>query len=412
MKNDNKNNSLRFHGLRTSGMQIRKSIVNMKKILFIFIFYLSGNLLIAQNNHTFTAGGFLEYANTSWALPHLKQWSELSGAYTRINLDWYATSNFSLHAGIRNNFLFGSMMAGLYPYYEQMLTTDDGLMDLTFKLAGDSSSLLLSNTDRLYFKWTLNKFEITVGRQRINWGINMVWNPNDIFNTYNYFDFDYVERPGSDAVLLQYYTGNLSSIQVAAKLNKNKELTAAILYKFNLANYDFQVMGGVMQKDVVAGFGWAGQIGKAGFTGEASYFRNAKHFSDSTGQFVASVSANYTFKNGLFLNTSFIYNSKGTTGKAGLTNYFINGNLNPKTLTFSRFDVFAEVSYPVTPLIKVDASAMINPNDGSVFAGPSVDFSLTENLEFFLMGQLFFGDQGTEFGHYGKLIYARLKWSF
>ena len=384
----------------------------MKKILFILILLYGSLQLPAQNIHNFSASGFLEYSNTTWAQNNQGIWTGKSGFYSRLNLQWQATDNLSLHAGIRNNFNFGSMMAQFYPYYSNMLTQDNGWLDLTFKIDGDSSYVLLSNTDRFFMKWTLDKLEITVGRQRINWGMNMVWNPNDIFNTYNYFDFDYVERPGSDAVLLQYFTGDLSSVQVAAKLNKDKALTAAMLYKFNLANYDFQLMGGLMDKDLVAGMGWSGQIGSAGFTGEASYFRNTKYFSDSTGQLVASVGINYTLGKGLFLNTSFLFNSKGTTGKAGLTNFFFNGNLSPKTLSYSRFDLFTEISYPITPLIKADLSAIINPNDQSAFIGPSLDMSLTNNLQFFVMGQIFSGASGTEFGNYGKMLYLRLKWSF
>ena len=39
-------------------------------------------------------------------------------------------------------------------------------------------------------------FIATAGRQRINWGQTFVWNVNDVFNAYSYFDFDYKERPG------------------------------------------------------------------------------------------------------------------------------------------------------------------------------------------------------------------------
>lgn len=91
---------------------------------------------------------------------------------------------------------------------------------------------------------------------------------------------------------------------------------------------------------------------------------------------------------------------------------FFFGNMSPKTLTRSKFDLFGEVSYPVTPLIKADVSAIFNPNDLSVFTGPSLDFSLTENLELFVMGQLFFGKSLTEFGDYGQMYYLRLKWTF
>jgi hypothetical protein len=162
----------------------------------------------------------------------------------------------------------------------------------------------------------------------------------------------------------------------------------------------------------VLGAGWAGQIKGAGFTGEASYFRNREHFNDTTGQWVVSVGANYTFPNSIYISGSFIYNSTGTKGKAGLRNFFEMGNLSPKTLTLARSELFGQISGLVTPLIKADFSAIVNPYDGSAFLGPSLNFNMTENLEFLAMGQLFIGKQGTEYGQYGQMYYLRLKWSF
>ncbi len=382
------------------------------KIILIFILIFSIVKLNAQDNSKFIINGFLEYLNTTWAPASGTKWTDLSDVYNRLDFHWYPVDNLKFSSGMRNNFNFGPMMADYYPFYADMLTLDDGIVDLTFEIAKDTSYLFYTNIDRLNVQWTLGKFELTVGRQRINWGINMVWNPNDIFNTYNYFDFDYVERPGSDAVLMEYYTGDFSSLQLAAKWDKDKNLTAALMYKLNVWNYDFQFFGGVMEKDVVAGFGWAGQIKNAGFTGEASYFRSKNNFSDTTGQLVASASINYTFNNGLFLNGSFIFNSKGTTGPASMGSFFLFGNLSPKTLTLSRFDLFGQISYPLTPLVKVDLSAIINPNDKSLFWGPTVDFSLSNNLSFNIIGQIFTGNSKTEFGNFGEMLYIRLKWSF
>ncbi len=368
--------------------------------------------LPAQSNSAFAVSGYLEYLNNTWAPEKSARWSNVSGAYNRVNFYWYPSADLTLSAGIRNNFYFGPMMADLYPFYSDFLEKDYGFADMTLRWARDTSYLFLTNIDRLNLKWTFRKFELTVGRQRINWGLNMIWNPNDIFNTYNFFDFDYAERPGSDAVLAQFYTGDFSSLQLAAKLNSGKKLTLAALYKFHLFHYDFQLLAGVMDDDVTAGAGWDGQIGGAGFTGEVSCFRNKERFADTTGQWVASAGINYTFSNGLFLNGSFIFNSKGTTGPASMGALFFSGTLTPKTLTLSKFDLFAQVSYPVTPIVKADLSSIINPNDGSFFAGPSLDFSLTENLDFLLMGQLFFGKDRTEFGDYGQMYYVRIKWAF
>ena len=396
-------------------MQGTKQELMLKKLKFVIILYLSVLLIgqaSAQSGNDISFKGFLEYNNTTWAPPDRQSWMEISGIYNRLDFNWFPNSHLNFQVGMRNNFNFGSLMAKYSPLYTNYLTEDDGFMDLTFNLAHDSSYVFYSNFDRLNLKLNYNKLEIVIGRQRINWGINTVWNPNDIFNTYNYFDFDYVERPGSDAILAQYYTGALSSLQIAAKLDKKHQLTAAAMYKFNLENYDVQFLGGVMNKDFMAGFGWAGQIKGAGFTGEASYFRNLKAFSDTMGQWVISISGNYTLKSGLFLNTSVIYNSTGATGPAGFNNFLQLANLSPKTLTLSRLNWFAEASYPVTPLIKADVSSIMNPYDNSVFLGPSLDFSLTENLELFVMGQVFLGKQATEYGNYGQMYYMRLKWSF
>lgn len=111
-----------------------------------------------------------------------------------------------------------------------------------------------------------------------------MWNPNDIFNAYSFFDFDYVERPGSDALRLQYYNSEVSSTELAVKMNRDKQVTAAGLYKFNAFEYDFQVLGGTLnQTDYVVGCGWSGAIESVSFRGELSYFQPKNKFSDTTG---------------------------------------------------------------------------------------------------------------------------------
>ncbi len=383
-----------------------------KKVLFILFIFLAAGHLRAQQARKFTVTGFLEYLNNTWAPSQTTRWTNGSGAYNRVNLQWYPVKSVEFSAGIRTNFNFGPMMADYYPYYADALLKDYGWADLTFRLAEDSSYLFYTNIDRLFLKWNYHKIEVTLGRQRINWGLNLVWNPNDIFNTYNYFDFDYVERPGSDAIRLQYYTGNFSSLQLAAKIDHNHNVTAAAMYKFNVRNYDLQLLGGVMQNDLVLGLGWDGQIKGIGFSGEASWFRHLKNFADTSGQLVASIAANYTFPNQIYLHGAVIFNSTGTTGPAGQGAFLLLGNRTPKNLTLSKFDLFAQTSYPITPLIKADISAIFNPNDHSAFVGPSMDFSLTENLDFLIMGQLFFGKPQTEFGDFGQMYYVRLKWNF
>ncbi len=425
----------------TSGLEIRKSLRYIILIGAVFVISIQAN---AQKK--LQASGFLEYLNNTWiptddyASYGFNNWQNQSSIYNRINLWYTPTQALEFHVGMRNNFTFGPLVAQYNQLfnllgnttYADLITHDDGYLDLTWEISSDQSNVLYTNLDRLYMKWTLERLEITVGRQRINWGTNLVWNPNDIFNAFNYFDFNYIERPGSDAVLLEYYTGDFSSIQLAGKLSYRQvlkdsvnleeelSLTTAAMFKFNRWGYDFQFFGGLMQTDITAGLGWAGQIGGAGFTGEASWFRDRDNFADTSGIIIASISGNYIFSNQLMLNMSVIYNSNGSTGPAyaefgnalGSLNTMFSSSLNVKNLTFSRFDIFGQVSYPASPLINVSLSGIFNPYDKSVYVGPSGTFSLTDNISLMLVGQLFFGDALTEFGGYGQMYFIDLKWSF
>ena len=170
----------------------------MKRTIFIVSLIASALILSinvkAQNKLRIT--GFMEYLNNTWIPSSTYQsygftdWQNQSTIYNRINLWWTPVNNLEFHAGMRNNFTFGPLVAQYNNFfkvanigtYADLVTYDDGYLDLTWFISGDNSNVLYTNLDRLNMKWTSNKFELTIGRQRINWGTNLVWNPNDIFN--------------------------------------------------------------------------------------------------------------------------------------------------------------------------------------------------------------------------------------
>jgi hypothetical protein len=81
-------------------------------------------------------------------------------------------------------------------------------------------------------------------------------------------------------------------------------------------------------------------------------------------------------------------------------------------LSFAKYSIFGQTSYPISPLFSGSFSGMVNPCDGSFYFGPSLTYSLGNNLELMATSQLFFGDPGTEFGEMGQAIFGRLKWAF
>ena len=67
--------------------------------------------------------------------------------------------------------------------------------------------------------------------------------PMIFFNAFTFTDFDYEERPGSDAVSIQKYFNNGSDVEVALSINRDTAFVAATKYSWNYWNYDFQILG-------------------------------------------------------------------------------------------------------------------------------------------------------------------------
>jgi len=336
----------------------------------------------------------------------------LNEIHNRLNFRWYANTKLTFALEVRNRIYFGSIIKN-FPEYENFVNQDNGYLNLGTVLISQNNWFLHSMIDRAWIDYTSGKWQVTLGRQRVNWGINLVWNPNDVFNTFSYFDFDYEERPGTDGLRIQYYTSETASAELVYKVGHNSEETAiAGMYRFSKFNYDFQFLGGWVGKDYVIGGGWSGDIKGGGFRGEATWFKpRDKNDPTDFETFVASVSGDYTFHNSLYIHVATLFNSYGTTGDAGGRSFFAP-NISAKLLSLGRYNLFAQTSYPITPLFSGNVAAMINPCDGSSFIGPSLTYSIGNNWELMVNGQLFFGRSGTEYGDYGRAIYGRLKWAF
>ncbi len=392
----------------------------MRKLFFVIIisillpYLIYGQEKAKPDFGSFSLKGHLQYLENVWIQPNSEKWATMGSLNNRLDFEWYK-GGFEANIGLRNIINYGQLVYDYYPYLADQAKQDFGFINLSKQWVNDSSYYFNSTIDRANLSFTHKNLEVIAGRQRINWGTNLVWNPNDIFNTFNYFDFDYVERPGCDALKVQYYTGMASSAQLAWKIDKDNNHTIAGMYRFNKWNYDFQFLGGVMSNDIVLGAGWSGQIKGAGFNGEATWFipTEAPKGGNDNSVVVASAGANYTFSNSLYIHASAIYNSNGTTDNAYPGNsIIIDRDITVKTLTPSKAEIFAEIAYQISPLVRGTIAGIMNPYDGSSFAGPSLDISLTDNIGVLLIGQLFFGDEKTEYGEMGQLIYGRLKWSF
>ena len=383
----------------------------MKKLCFAFflLLLLPAGKILSQEKNPVTLAGYVTTMQSS-------MFEKLSGSFmnenllhNRLNFKAYISNGITFTGELRNRLFTGDFVR-MGSYYSDIIGYDRGFADMSWNILSENSFLLNSTIDRLNVDFTFNKFQITAGRQRINWGQTFVWNPNDIFNAYSFFDFDYVERPGSDAVRLQYFTSSSSAAEIAVKVDNNHDITAAGLYRFSLWGYDIQVLAGFVNgQDIVVGTGWSGAIGGLSFRGEVSWFDQYEDFPGDESTVLATTGFEKIFKNNSMAQVQIMYCNNPT----GLNDFnsFYSGNLSSKDLAFSVFSAFGQFTWAATPLINLTASAMWLPDLDGWFAGPSFDYSLAENLDFTLIWQHFDALMGGEKSKI-NLAFLRLKYSF
>jgi hypothetical protein len=313
--------------------------------------------------------------------------------HNRLNFFWYPASNFTFSVQVRNRLVFDETYSQQTNVGE-MFEADQGFMQLSKTFFSKGDFLLNSSIDRLYFQYTRNKLEVNIGRQRINWSQSFAWNPNDIFNASNYFDVDYPEKPGSDAIRLQYYTGMASSAEAVVKVDHKKKITAAALYRTSLIGYDLQVLGGTMnEEELVIGGGWSGSLGPVGFRGEITSlfpYKDSSAYNHSMEKLtLASVSFDYSFPNSARLMSEFLFSSNDiSTLSTSLTSIF-SETISIRNMAFSRLSSLLSFSYLVHPLVNVNISGMYFYRISGWYAGPGVDLSLGDNFDLSLFWQYF-----------------------
>ncbi len=326
--------------------------------------------------------------------------------HNRLNFKWYPSDNITFRAEMRNRFFFGEFTRLLPGFKDNLKTSGNDVLNMQLLNIGDEV-ILHSILDRLYFEYSKDKLEIRLGRQRVNWGINTIWNPHDIFNAFSFTDFDYEERPGSDALRIKYYTGFTSSIEFAAKaFDDPDEIVAGFLFKLNKWNYDFQILTGWSYSDAVLGLGWAGSLKQVGFKGEASTFISTN---DSiANSFTGTISFDYSFKKGIFLSAGMLYNASQNVN-ADLFSF----ELSARNLYPYKWSVITSVSYPFNPIISGNLALIYSPVDSHpLFFNPTLTYSIAQNVDINLVGQILFQKVVDNYESPTKVGYLRIKWSF
>lgn len=384
----------------------------IRKAFFVLLFLPLLVFSQSAKEKKYRFSGYVKYLQTTDFSQGLDNIITNNLLHHRLNFRYSPVQPLTFAIEVRNRIVFGELVKltnSLGGDFADMIDNND-IYDMSVVFVDKKSFVWHIMLDRAYVRYSKNKWEATLGRQRINWGVTLAWNPNDIFNAYSLYDFDYEERPGSDAARIVFYPTTSSSLEIASKIATEKEeVTSAVLYKFNKAKYDFQTFSGVAKEDFVAGGGWAGNIKNAGFKGEFTYFHPYRHFTDSTGVFSGTVSVDYSFKNSLYINTSFLYVSNGSND----ANFFLSAfNISAKTLSPYKYNFFAQAAYPITPILHAALSALYSPGSHALFINPVLTYNVKENWDIDVVGQIFLSEVNGDYKDQADLLYFRLRWSY
>ena len=392
-------------------------ILKTNFFLFFLIIISCIELQGQEKKAEFTLSGYINYLPSYLEFKGLNHQESQTNhlIHNRLNIRGYIQENFSIGLELRNRILFD----------EGTFNTDDGYFDLSHYFINNSKFKLHSMIDRMWLKYQKEKIEISIGRQRVNWGINTIWNSNDLFNAYNFIDFDYIERPGSDVIRFQYTGDNLSSLDIVYKPStlENSSVIAA-LYKINKMGYDFQFLLANYYDDIALGGGWAGNIKNAGFKGEITYFISEE--SSKANSTSLSTSIDYSFKNGFYILGSHLYNSNGFSDPHEFNLQSVTQNvLSPKNLMPSKNSFLIQASKLITPAINSSFTLLYGEGINFFFFSPNISYEINESLDASIIGQFFYMDDefnpdipiDTNVAPINIInringYYARLKWSF
>ena len=382
----------------------------VNELLCILVAALPVSAVISQNSDQkiFELDGYVRLLQDGIFTSDPSTFTSISIIHNRINSTWYIHESWTFYFDLRNRLFVGDQVK-LFPDLIERLDESNDVFDLSVGFRDSRGIAGHVISDRLFLEYTKNSLEVRLGRQRINWGIGTIWNPNDVFNAYAFTDFDYSERPGSDALRVKYYTGFAGSVEVAVRAWKVKEnAVAAFMWRFNRGNYDFQMIAGYGYEDAIIGGGWAGNLGETSFKGEMTYFIPTKQ--GNSGSLAFTVGVDYSFKSGLYMNNGFLYNSNGSDD-APIRELF-NFNLTAKNLYPYKYSMISQWIYPISPLFSAGMAVIYSPSQSQVlFLNPTLTYSLASNVDADLIGQIVLeNDEG--YGSPVQALFLRISCAF
>jgi len=282
--------------------------------------------------------------------------------------------------------------------------------------------------DNAYIKLAIKCFDLTFGKQQISLGTGYVWNPTDVFNIKDVLDPTY-EQPGHNAMRLDVTLGSSYTLTALYSPEDSWGDSAKLIqFKGRISHFDYTLIAieklwrfhdyrqfdwenmnflELPEKRQLLGGSVAGELLGLGIWAEYGYSK-MEHSKDF---YELVIGSDYTFD---FQTYVMIEYYRNTLGKPDYKKYDINDWMRlfaAEQKSISQDQVYAFIQHPVTDLLSLGMSSIYSISDNSLALVPTLNYSLSENVDVMAYLNLNLGKEGKAFSESqgnGGLIRARV----
>lgn len=321
--------------------------------------------------------------------------------------------------------------------YDHEVYTGSGLRGLSYRVAQAIGTQTWLDADRVYsrhrdaewrhalyrawVRFESERFELTLGRQRIPLGVGRLWNPVDLFNPIFPLAIEGDQRIGQDAIRARFrLVRGLWLEGIWSPQDDPDEHRGAVRLAFSRTTADAALMVGRFRRDWVFGADFTADVKGATVRAEATY--TDLETGGRIWQVVSGVDYTFSVGSGLYALVEHLYNENRVDAETfarlppGLSPdegvrlvAAVESRFFDRITTLGRNQTAFDLGYDLTPLLRLDLAWLYDWHGPSVAFVPSLSWSAKDNLEVALSGQLFYGRHArTEYGDRPAILILRV----
>ena len=378
----------------------------MKKLILFFCIFILTPLFTSAEESPLEFSGY--YKNLSTFTKSVASEENISAVLNRLRLEVKKEIDpWTFYAAIDNELIFHDFQnTAEFGFIRSRAQASSASWDWDQISADDRHHYSRHAIYRATIQYYDPKYQVTIGKQGIDWGVMRFYSPNDIFNTVGPIDLEYDERVGVDAININYAFDDFSGLNFVAVPDGDDEdfMMALKAYK-TIKTYDTAFMIGKVRDNFLVGVTFDGYLKDAGFRGELQYMDR-----DDSNDFVrASVGLDYSLNEDFYLLFEQFYN-EGASGSFATFAASYLSSLQFLSAEKNLSSIWAKYSF--TPLLDWNNYIIYDWDGGSFVYNPELHYNITDNVELKFGTQLYFGSGDSEFGAVEHLYYGQIQWFF